>query len=304
MGREFILHHGDLDGYCSAVIMMNYLTDKKVGGGVVSRTRRFDYKDEFPIGEIHEDDQVYLLDVTPKVDDFELLVKKVGSDSIVWIDHHRRNTDPVLKVLGKGVPIRRVLADTYPSAAMLTWQHTHDGVLEPPKVVEYVDRWDTWRHENHSEILDFVWGAKFRGLEDDVEGWFKLLDERDGAERELSLITDTGRDIRDFDVEQMGRRLDHHGFDVKVPMFSGALLKGRALNCGLINSFAFTAYEGRGYDVWVSFYFDGIQYTVSLYRARESLDADLGQYCSQMGGGGHKGAAGFQCKRLPEWLHA
>jgi nanoRNase/pAp phosphatase (c-di-AMP/oligoRNAs hydrolase) len=43
------------------------------------------------------------------------------------------------------------------------------------------------------------------------------------------------------------------------------------------------------------FVFDGEQYTVSLY----SKTVDVSEIAKKYGGGGHKGAAGFQCKKLP-----
>jgi nanoRNase/pAp phosphatase (c-di-AMP/oligoRNAs hydrolase) len=45
------------------------------------------------------------------------------------------------------------------------------------------------------------------------------------------------------------------------------------------------------------FVYDGRMFTVSVYSTNPNIDC--GAICKKYGGGGHKGAAGFQCKELP-----
>ncbi|MDO5845105.1 MAG: DHHA1 domain-containing protein, partial [Methanocorpusculum sp.] len=49
------------------------------------------------------------------------------------------------------------------------------------------------------------------------------------------------------------------------------------------------------YEIFIPFVFDGEQYTVSLY----STTVDVSEIAKSFGGGGHKGASGFQCAELP-----
>jgi len=75
--------------------------------------------------------------------------------------------------------------------------------------------------------------------------------------------------------------------------FEGA--KCFAVNLGRCNSEYFKSIPVGKYDVLMPFVFDGDQYTVSLY----SPTIDVSEIAKKHGGGGHKGASGFQCKELP-----
>ncbi len=64
-----------------------------------------------------------------------------------------------------------------------------------------------------------------------------------------------------------------------------------------INANFFNSVENQ-YDILISYVFDGEKYTVSLYHGKNK-ELDLGAIAKQYKGGGHKGAAGFQCTELP-----
>ena len=51
------------------------------------------------------------------------------------------------------------------------------------------------------------------------------------------------------------------------------------------------------YPICIGYIFDGTQYTVSLYSEQNNID--VSKICQKYGGGGHKGAAGFNRKELP-----
>jgi nanoRNase/pAp phosphatase (c-di-AMP/oligoRNAs hydrolase) len=51
------------------------------------------------------------------------------------------------------------------------------------------------------------------------------------------------------------------------------------------------------YDIMIPFCFDGKQWTVSMYTKNKEIDVSI--IAKKYGGGGHKNAAGFQCKELP-----
>jgi nanoRNase/pAp phosphatase (c-di-AMP/oligoRNAs hydrolase) len=68
-----------------------------------------------------------------------------------------------------------------------------------------------------------------------------------------------------------------------------------AVNLGHCNSEYFKSLPTGKYDVLIPFVFDGNQYAVSLY----STTIDVSEIAKKYGGGGHRGASGFQCKELP-----
>ena len=301
--RAIILHHNDLDGCCAGAIAYHTISRAHPDMEVIIRS--VDYKDTYPLDLINPGDKVYMLDFTPKPPDFMQVLDIVGIDNVVWLDHHKTNIDRIIPVLERSPfdesKIQGKRSDTFPSAAQLAWEWFQES--PPGRLVRLVDQWDTWTHDDHPSILDCVWGAKLMGMDVSAKDpmWMGMFDfKQEGAV--LDILTKQGAPARKFEAKQAKTRMDHHGFDVQVPNQQSEYWKGRAINCGLINSFAFESCKDQGYDVWVSFYFDGNQYTVSLYKADSDKTLQLGAYAAKMGGGGHDGAAGFQCQALPGWL--
>jgi oligoribonuclease NrnB/cAMP/cGMP phosphodiesterase (DHH superfamily) len=69
-----------------------------------------------------------------------------------------------------------------------------------------------------------------------------------------------------------------------------------ALNMGRMGSSMFGD-KMNTYDACLSFYYDGVRWTVSIYSAKGSIDCAA--ICKEHGGGGHRGAAGFTADVLP-----
>jgi oligoribonuclease NrnB/cAMP/cGMP phosphodiesterase (DHH superfamily) len=75
--------------------------------------------------------------------------------------------------------------------------------------------------------------------------------------------------------------------------------KAICCNVGSVSSQLFNSVK-EDYDLMIPFVFDGKQWTVSLYTKK---DIDCSEIAKKYGGGGHKKAAGFQCKELPfRWV--
>jgi hypothetical protein len=71
-----------------------------------------------------------------------------------------------------------------------------------------------------------------------------------------------------------------------------------AINKGLTNSLLFkSVYDPEKHDAMVSFVRREKFWKVSIYADKPEVDASA--ICKARGGGGHKGAAGFQCEALP-----
>ncbi len=82
---------------------------------------------------------------------------------------------------------------------------------------------------------------------------------------------------------------DSYGFET---LFEGQ--KAFAMGIYMFGSEAFGK-RLKQYPLCLSFVYDGIQWTVGLY----SENIDVGKIARKHGGGGHTGAAGFVCKKLP-----
>ena len=73
------------------------------------------------------------------------------------------------------------------------------------------------------------------------------------------------------------------------------------LNTGRFNSLTFAALDNpeTGHDALLGYMFNGKCWTVSLYHAKHRTDIDLSLIAVKHGGGGHRGACGFACNKLP-----
>lgn len=78
-------------------------------------------------------------------------------------------------------------------------------------------------------------------------------------------------------------------------------LKWLCVNHARFNSNFFAAKDvpETGHDALLGFRFDGKSWMVSLYHAKHRTDLDLSLIAVKHGGGGHKGACGFTCEKLP-----
>jgi hypothetical protein len=93
------------------------------------------------------------------------------------------------------------------------------------------------------------------------------------------------------------------GFETFVS-FKGKKYRAFCVNGKGFNSIPFERSEElKDYDLWLTFFYTGNKdtWTISLYSAK----VDVSEIAKAMGGGGHKGAAGFQCstKTLTKFLN-
>ena len=72
-----------------------------------------------------------------------------------------------------------------------------------------------------------------------------------------------------------------------------------ACNAARYNSHLFTAGLKPEHDACFGFKWTGRQWSVSLYHAPGKEHHDLSLIAKKHGGGGHRGACGFQCDKLP-----
>ncbi len=90
--------------------------------------------------------------------------------------------------------------------------------------------------------------------------------------------------------------MDACGFDTTMDG-----LRCVAINRMLTNSQMFdSVWDPEKYDAMLTFGWRKGQWTVSLYSTKD--DVDVSVIAKNRGGGGHKGAAGFQCSELPFYM--
>lgn len=287
-------YHNDADGKCAGFwVALNVgLNDY---AKYDSQFIEIDYRMKFPLETIRPDEQVYIVDYSISPDEMRELLRI--TQDVTWIDHHKTAIE---KYANFEHEIRGVRYDGI-AGCMLTYCYIHhmtdrgSGNIKPfdlsmtkdaPKFTKLIADWDVWRFEYGDDTRHFITAFNAYDFEPHSKLWdrfFALPDEMACG----SLIQEgaTMTRFRDSWAKEYCRT---KGFATTI---NGH--KAFALNLGNCNSEYFKSVSG--YDILMPFSFDGDGWTVSLY----SKTVDVSEIAKSYGGGGHRGAAGFQCKELP-----
>ncbi len=288
-----VIHHSaDFDGIFCREIAKKFLPTAELIG--------WDYRDEklwFP-----DEGLVYIL-----THDNLTIRKDRGFDGngnrTIWIDHHKSSIEK-FPFHYKGYRIDGV------AACRLAYQwFVNQGLEEPdscplpdkdsffnrqvrePLAIRLAGEYDIW--DKRDERVDtFQFGLRSRKL--DANDWDSLL-----SESLYSSFVDSL--LKDGELLQKYQQSIDIGFMNRSYMLEWEGLKFIALNATRFNSLTFASKDipETGHDALLGYYFDGTKYNISLYHANHRKDLDLSTIAVRYGGGGHRGACGFNCKTLP-----
>lgn len=271
-------HSADLDGHCSGAICKYAMPDAVLHG--------INYGDPFPWGEIKSHDVVYMVDFS--LQPFEDMIRlQDACQKFVWIDHHKSAEE---EWKASGMAIRRCVLNQMYAACELCWDHLFDENL--PQAVYYLGRYDIWKHHEVPGSLEFQYGMRlYDTWPDNGEFWTSLFD--DAAAEVTDKIREQGETLLRYEREQNKKFASAYAFETELDG-----LRCIAVNKGFTNSLVFeSVYDPAKHDAMLSFAFRSGKWTVSLYSTKPEVDCSV--ICKARGGGGHKGAAGFQCDILP-----
>lgn len=273
-----IFYHDDMDGKCSAAIVWK----REKNGKYIS----INYGTEFPLNDIWTDEKIYILDYSIPLDTF-LKLWEITHD-ITWIDHHARTIEKlecneIIKSL-KGI------RSSDKAACELTWDFLFPNDKIPEAVLMIGD-YDTWKFK-HPDTETFQEGIKLRCTNPELYTWNHLLSGNKDDDYLVDEIISDGEIAVKYRDSYYETLISSLSFETK---FEG--YKCIACNAAKINSKLFNSVKDLDkYDIMISFFFDGNQWTVSLYTSK---DIDVAKLAEKYGGGGHKKAAGFQCYSIP-----
>jgi uncharacterized protein len=308
--KTTVIHHSaDFDGLFCREIAKKFLPDADIIG--------WDFTDK-PL-EIPPEGLIYILDL-PADRVFGVNIAESGAgiftlpfDRIVWIDHHKSS----IESHPQNVPGYRIDGV---AACRLAWQwFTHptnptprrdpDGNALLPLKEEFVARkvsepyavrlageYDIWDKRN-PDAETFQFGLRSQEL---TELTWELLLINDGSADPLveSMLTN-GRLLQRYQQQTDAGVVNGRSFMVE---FEG--LKFLALNTARCNSLTFAAKDipATGHDALMGFYFNGRKWAFSLYHAKHKTEIDLSLIAKKYGGGGHRGACGFQLDFIPDCI--
>lgn len=274
-------HNADLDGQCSGAIVKRKYPDCEMIG--------INYGDLIPWETIAPDEDVWMVDFS--LQPFSDMVRLNGLCRLTWIDHHKTSIDEHNKIgfIANGDQ-RLSLED---AGCELTWMKIENDWDRSriPIGVRWLGRYDIWRHADYPGSLEFQFGMRFQ--EDTRPENQSFWDQIFTDARRVAEIRDIGQICLRYEDLQNAKYCRNCAFEIN---FAG--LCCIAVNKGLTGSLTFkSVYDRTKHDAMLSFYLKNGKWTVSLYS--DKTEVDVSTICKAYGGGGHKGAAGFQCARLP-----
>lgn len=287
-----IFYHQDLDGICSAAIIAEYCGFYGLDHDHWKKDfKPINYGWKFPWDDIKPGELVYMVDfcLTPFSDMIKL--HKLTDGNFIWIDHHKTAIDAEKAHSNPQIKGLRGLGK---AGCELTWDYMSGPSPtkeEIPRVVHLLGRYDVWDHYD-PEIVDFQYGMLAKNLNPTDYIWHAMLTYM--SKEWIEEIISCGKMIRSWEDTKAKRYCESYGIEVFLHGCRAA-----AVNIGSVSSQFFEAFFSKeDYDIFISYVrLPSGRWTVSLRSNRSEIDVSV--IAKTYGGGGHPGAAGFQCETLP-----
>lgn len=277
-----IFHRSDLDGACSAAIVLKRYPQAELWG--------YDYGDDNEeLLKAAKDRDVIMVDASLQPHDkMRVLLKQAAG--LTWIDHHKG----VLEWANKHRFNPKGLREDGRAGCELTWEYFFKAETTPRAVtlLGRYDVFDTGHKDWASRIEPFQYGMRGIPSEPDAGIWKQVLSDR-GDHLVANLIGD-GKIILHYQLLQDEKAAEGLAFEVE---FEG--LRAVAANSGGKGSQFFkSVYDSKVHDLMLTFFYSKKgHWTVGLYSTHDGVDCC--KLAERHSGSGHKGAAGFECSELP-----
>lgn len=269
-------HNADLDGLCSAAIVKKFVVGVDFYG--------INYGNEFPYDLCDKYNEIIMVDWT--LQPFEKLLDFSNKHTLTVIDHHKSVVQEIDRY--GGVINFMGFTITEKAACELCWEYfSIGGYEEIPKAVWLLGRYDVWDLEADPNVLNFQYGMRSAVEQYDDLYLQDLLNDK----IDIQLVSETGKAIINYQEKQDKKYCELYAYPVE---FQG--YKCYACNKAQNNSQFFESLPEH--DISISYAHmphKNRKWTVSLY----SKTIDTSVISKSFGGGGHSGASGFQCNKLP-----
>lgn len=316
--RKELLHvfyHDDLDGRAAAwAVKSGVFVKPRLFCGVDNLSCRLvpmTHGVEFDMTGIDPGDQVWIVDYSISPDEMKKLLN-ITSD-VTWIDHHIS----AIEQYDGFKPELRGVRSTEDAACVLTWKYinwwTQHGEGEPdlekvdldrpmPEAIALVGDRDTWAWRFGDRTRFFFSGATSYDTHPGAPFWDAVTCGFAPTPAEvpavplgpsLDEVICDGRVIERYKNQFYREYRDEMEFEVEFEGYHCL-----AMNVANVGSDCFGKFAPDAYDILISFSYNGKFWDVSLYSSK----VDVSKIATKHGGGGHKGAAGFQSENLPSFL--
>ena len=277
-------HSADLDGHASGAIIRHAYPQCELIG--------INYGQDFPFDEIKKGELVFMVDFS--LQPFDGMLKLADSCDLVWIDHHKTAMNEAAQHGFNPDGLRR---DGI-GACALVWEHLHPS-MAIPEAIHLLAEYDVWDHSD-DKTLPFQYGFRFfeDTLPDNQALWKSFLETKTPGL--VYDVCNTGDILLKNLQRENAKFCRAYAFETTF-CIDQRTYSAVCANRGFTNSKLFdSVFDPSAHDLMITFCrrkLPAYQWTVSLYSTKD--DVDCGQIAKEFGGGGHKGAAGFQCASLP-----
>lgn len=271
-----IYHKRDLDGFTSGAIIKYKYPDAKMIG--------YDYGDDLEVS-ILKDESVIMADVSFPIEKM-IEINKLTNNMFVWIDHHISAIREYYNyVINNDNNICVAVLDNKMAACQGTWKHLFPD-KEIPKAITLLGKYDIFDKSDIDEwnnvINPFQYGM--RRLCNSLDEFPTELFEDNSL---IDKIIEDGNIILSYQAKSDELKAKS-SFEAKLNNLNAICLNGGGFGSSAFNS----VYDEDKHDIMLSFFFNGKEWIVSLYTTKDNVDCSV--IAKTFGGGGHKGAAGFQ----------
>lgn len=301
-----IFHHNDADGYCSGFLAHKYFENL---GCVNIKTFACNYTTDFNSFYINRGDIVCLLDLSFTKDTFHYLYNLYEkSRKIIWIDHHEssidllENSDKLKSLSNDFIIFGLGSRENKISAAMMCYQifFKNNNPQSAPLFIQFVSDWDTWTHNIKDSIIFNSAISKQMNLKvsnnnyvdyDPNNIWEQLWDENNKYQALLKFdsLIEEARPI--VEAERKEQQMYLHSNKIHANLFGYNILAcNRRANSLLFGD------EYKKYDIVCPFVCKEVNGKIIYVYSLFSNSINCKEIAEKFGGGGHKGAAGFQLK--------
>lgn len=274
-----VIHHNkDLDGFASGAICKLKYPDAKLIG--------WDYADPIPDFEQFKGEDIIMIDITFPIDK----IKELGliCDQLTVMDHHvsfKKEYDERTDVWDKFLYIYKIGS----AACEIGWKYLFSD--KPiPYAVTLLGRYDTWRQNEgdwEGETLPFQYYMRTVCTSAD------RFPVRYFEENNCNQAVDLGKIILLYQEQQDTLACQRSSFAREFKTPTGPL-RALCLNTRFFSSNTLkSVYNPDLHDVMIGFEYTGTKWSVSLRSDKNDVDVSI--LAKFRGGGGHKGAAGFEC---------
>jgi len=284
-----LYHRSDLDGQCGGAIYRKAMELRNA----MFMLYGIDYGDEIPWKLIDGSD---LTIIDWSFQPWEVFYEAIQrANTVRWIDHHR---SAIIEWQAHQDMPEVAKVETFlredEAGCEIAWR-VFFGDWPEPEAVNLLGRYDVWEHSDF-RVLPFQYGLRLYDMDPghgkDRNRWAGLLESN--SDEWESYLHD-GELLLKYQTQNDAASVTKTWFPLD---FAGR--RWQACNrLGKGSRFFDVVWESQKFDGMLAFGWNGRkqQWQIGLYSDRQ--DIDCGAIAKEHGGGGHPGAAGFMCQKLP-----